>query len=83
MEPYAVFTSKETSWADQWDSEPAYGYQSKNRTAKSSSMFTGKAGEKFDKTKSVASTGAKKVKNGARAGFNWIKDKYQKTTHKH
>lgn len=81
-EPYAVFNSNETSWADQWDSEPAYGHQSKDRTGKSS-KFTGKVGDKFDKTKSVASTGAKKVKDGARAGFHWIKDKYQKTTQKH
>ncbi|KAF5758535.1 hypothetical protein HanRHA438_Chr16g0742781 [Helianthus annuus] len=36
----------------------------------------------LDKTKAVAATGFKKIKQGSTVGFHWIKHKYQKTTHK-
>ncbi|KAK1422332.1 hypothetical protein QVD17_25373 [Tagetes erecta] len=36
----------------------------------------------FEKTKAVASTGFKKIKRGSTVGLDWIKHKYQKTTHK-
>lgn len=87
MEKHAVFNSHETSWADQWDPQPSsapyYGnnYHRKETNSSSNSKFSGKV--IGDKTKAVASNGAKKVKEGARAGFHWIKDKYQKTTNKH
>ncbi|GJZ17867.1 hypothetical protein Tco_0553990 [Tanacetum coccineum] len=41
------------------------------------------AGKYGKKTKDVAMTGAKKVKQGTSIGIQWIKDKYQKTTQKH
>ncbi|CAI9092814.1 OLC1v1028151C1 [Oldenlandia corymbosa var. corymbosa] len=69
----------ENTWADQWDSEPAYEYNTTTNkdsgSAKSSSKFSVKIGGTVDKTKAVASTGVKKVKSGASAGVNWIKDK--------
>nr|GMD95610.1 CDP-diacylglycerol-glycerol-3-phosphate 3-phosphatidyltransferase [Ipomoea batatas]GMD95611.1 CDP-diacylglycerol-glycerol-3-phosphate 3-phosphatidyltransferase [Ipomoea batatas] len=85
----AANSSYETSWADQWDPEPLYEYNRNDRKASkqsspsSSSKFSCKMGETFDKTKVVASTGVKKAKAGASAGFQWIKDKYHKTTNKH
>ncbi|KAH6763185.1 hypothetical protein C2S52_020618 [Perilla frutescens var. hirtella] len=70
-------SSYETSWADQWDPEPQYSYPAAhtNSSNTSSSKFS-------DKTKAAASTGVRKVKMGATAGFHWIKNKYQKTTNK-
>lgn len=72
-----------TSWADQWDSNPdpfpANYDQSKTSTK---AKYGKKVEEGFGKTKSVASTGMKKVKTGAHVGFHWIKDKYNKTTGK-
>ncbi|KAL3840993.1 hypothetical protein ACJIZ3_025584 [Penstemon smallii] len=64
-------SSYETSWADQWDPEPLHNNPTTNS---SNSKFS-------DKTKTAASTGVRKVK----AGFQWIKQKYQqnKTTNKH
>lgn len=82
MEKHAVFNTSETSWADQWDPEPAYDGYYKNNNRSTTSKFSNKVGDKFDKTKAVASTGVKKVKEGTRAGFHWIKDKYHKTTQK-
>ena len=82
MEKHAVFNTSETSWADQWDPEPAYnGYYNSNKSS-STSKFSSKVGDTFGKTKDVASTGVKKVKEGTRAGFHWIKDKYQKRVQK-
>ncbi|CAI9092815.1 OLC1v1028152C1 [Oldenlandia corymbosa var. corymbosa] len=86
MEKHTVFNTSETSWADQWDPEPAYGngyYSNKNNGSSKTAKISSKASETFDKTKAVASTGAKKIKEGTRAGFHWIKEKYQKTTQKH
>lgn len=76
-----------STWADQWDdgSDPVYDYQqntAKNKTS-STAKYKQKVGEGFDKTKSVASSGVKKVKEGTVSGFHWIKDKYHKTTQKH
>ncbi|GAA0145811.1 hypothetical protein LIER_36199 [Lithospermum erythrorhizon] len=79
-------SSYETSWADQWDPEPVYtnNYGSNYSTRTwNSSGFSGKVSDKFGKTKTVASTGMKKVKGGATAGVHWLKNKYQKTTQKH
>ncbi|KAG1331410.1 hypothetical protein COCNU_02G013780 [Cocos nucifera] len=64
-----------TSWADQWD----YGdFEPAQEKKKSSGVKNG-----VEKTKAVASTGLKKVKEGTSLGFQWIKDKYQKRTQKH
>ncbi|XP_065882019.1 uncharacterized protein [Euphorbia lathyris] len=76
-----------TTWADQWDDgpDPVYDYQNKKTSSSSSATakYKEKVGQGFVKTKSVASTGAKKVKDGTVSGFHWIKDKYRKTTQKH
>ncbi|KAK4376789.1 hypothetical protein RND71_003085 [Anisodus tanguticus] len=79
---YTVYNSNETSWADQWDPEPAsYEYTSFDKKItgnNNSSKISSKVGDTFGKTKTVASTGVKKVKSGASAGFQWIKDKCHK-----
>ncbi|OIW18363.1 hypothetical protein TanjilG_31503 [Lupinus angustifolius] len=62
-----------TSWADQWDNGPdprMVGHDKNNNN-----KYKQKIGEGFDKTKSVASTGVKKLKDGTSVGFNWIKTK--------
>ncbi|KAG9449510.1 hypothetical protein H6P81_009475 [Aristolochia fimbriata] len=72
----------ETSWADQWDyggSDPAPA--TKKQSAKD--KYGKKVGEGFDKTKAVAATGMKKVKEGTLTGFHWVKDKYQKSRNPH
>ncbi|KAJ9140370.1 hypothetical protein P3X46_031026 [Hevea brasiliensis] len=77
-------SSYESSWADQWDNNPDVVYDSQNRKSSSSSAdkYKQKVGEGLGKTKAVASTGMKKVKEGTITGFHWIKDKYHKTTQK-
>lgn len=69
-----------SSWADQWDHNPdpmpPADYNKKTGGG-------GMAGKYGKKTKEVAVTGAKKVKQGTSVGIQWIKDKYQKTTQKH
>lgn len=77
---YTAYNSYETSWADQWDPKPTYEYKSYNdkKNGNGSSKISSKVGDTFGKTKSVASTGVKKVKAGASAGFHWIKDKCHK-----
>ncbi|KAG1327034.1 hypothetical protein COCNU_01G009680 [Cocos nucifera] len=64
-----------TSWADQWDysDPPPYSEKSSGNSNKKSGI---------EKTKAVASTGLKKVKEGTAHGIQWIKDRYQKTTQK-
>lgn len=82
----AANSSFENSWADQWDPEPLTYEHHKIKNAghgtNSSSKFSNKVGDTFDKTKSAASTGVKKVKDGASVGFNWIKDKCNRKNHK-
>ncbi|OAY30940.1 hypothetical protein MANES_14G070400v8 [Manihot esculenta] len=75
----------ETAWADQWDNgpDPVYNHQNgKSSSSSSAAKYKQKVGEALGKTKAVASTGMKKVKEGSITGFHWIKDKYQKTTRK-
>ncbi|KDP31154.1 hypothetical protein JCGZ_11530 [Jatropha curcas] len=76
-----------TSWADQWDDgpDPVYNYQTKKSSGatNSTAKYKQKVGEGLGKTKAVASTGIKKVKEGTITGFHWIKDKYNKTKQKH
>ena len=55
-------------------------YPSRNRT--STAKYKQKVGEGLGKTKVVASTDVKKVKEGTTLGFHWIKDKYHKTIQK-
>lgn len=79
--------SRETSWADQWDySDPNPVSNSKTNSQNGAGGNTGKykqkVGDGLLKTKAVASTGVKKVKDGASVGFQWIKQKYHNTTHK-
>ncbi|MFS7912462.1 hypothetical protein Hanom_Chr02g00130231 [Helianthus anomalus] len=64
------------SWADQWDHNPDPMPASSTYTKK-------KTGGGIGKTKEVAATGAKKVKQATSVGLRWIKDKYHKTTQKH
>ncbi|KAK7411527.1 hypothetical protein VNO78_02961 [Psophocarpus tetragonolobus] len=68
-------TSYETSWADQWDNGPdsaAVSHESKKKNNNA-----------LGKTKAVASSGVKKLKEGTSVGLQWIKTKYHKTTNKH
>ncbi|KAK1373288.1 putative CDP-diacylglycerol--glycerol-3-phosphate 3-phosphatidyltransferase [Heracleum sosnowskyi] len=65
-----------TSWADQWDPKPEYPQESSSSSKKRAA--TAMASKGLDKTKTVASTGVKKVK----FGFQWIKDKYHQKTKK-
>ncbi|EXC32249.1 hypothetical protein L484_004752 [Morus notabilis] len=79
-------SSYETSWADQWDNNPDPVYDAKKSSTGNGGAavkYKQKVGEGFVKTKAVASTGVKKVKEGTSMGFQWIKDKYHKTTQKH
>ncbi|PON86076.1 CDP-diacylglycerol-glycerol-3-phosphate 3-phosphatidyltransferase [Trema orientale] len=74
----------ETSWADQWDYNPDPVHDPKKSGASGSGgKYKQKVGEGLVKTKAVASSGVKKVKEGTTVGFQWIKDKYHKTTQKH
>lgn len=71
-------TSYETSWADQWDPESLYTTSDTNKAKTGGgapSKFSATVGDMFAKTKAAASTGAVKVKDGASAGIQWIKDK--------
>ncbi|CAF2050224.1 BnaA09g44360D [Brassica napus] len=81
-----------TSWADQWDNSAkggriggsavsggGGGAPSTSKTAK----YKENLGQGLDKTKSLASSGFKKLKRGSAIGFRWVKDKYHKTTNKH
>ncbi|XP_068641088.1 uncharacterized protein [Aristolochia californica] len=73
-------SSYETSWADQWDYGNSDPLPEKKQSTKD--KYGKKVGEGFDKTKAVAATGMRKVKDGTVTGFHWIKDKYQKKTQK-
>jgi hypothetical protein len=64
-----------TSWADQWDGGPD-PLNGSNQSKKKSNNVLGK-------TKTVASTGVKKLKEGTSVSLQWIKTKYNKTTQKH
>lgn len=85
-----VNNSYGTSWADQWDDgpDPISVVPQKKRSNNNINNGTGaakykqKVGEGFDKTKTLASTGMKKVKEGTSVGLQWIKSKYHKTTQK-
>lgn len=80
----------ENSWADQWanDSNPVPDKGRKNSDGGSGGVggaaakYGKKVGEGLGKTKVVASKGLQKVKAGSSVGFQWVKDKYNKTTHK-
>ncbi|KAG5101964.1 hypothetical protein JHK84_046933 [Glycine max] len=76
------------SWADQWDDGPdpvmvgSNSYSNKNSNG-NTAKYKQKLGEGFGKTKAVASTGVKKLKDGTSVGLHWIKAKYSKATQKH
>ncbi|KAG8379043.1 hypothetical protein BUALT_Bualt07G0047200 [Buddleja alternifolia] len=71
------------SWADQWDTTTSDPVPEKKKSGGGAAAKYGKkVGEGFGKTKSAATTGVKKVKEGTSVGFQWIKEKYQKTTQK-
>ncbi|KAI3952150.1 hypothetical protein MKW98_005845 [Papaver atlanticum] len=72
------------SWADQWDySNPDPVYENKKNKKNTATLGGGKkVGDSLEKTKGAAITGAKKVKEGAALGFQWVKDKYNKRTQK-
>lgn len=75
------FNSYGTSWADQWDDGPDPIMVGSNK--KGSTTTKQKLGDGLGKTKVVASTGMKKLKDGTSVGIHWIKTKYSKVTHKH
>lgn len=64
-----------TSWADQWENGPD-PVSGSNQSKKKSNNILGK-------TKTVASTGVQKLKEGTSVSLKWIKTKYNKTTNKH
>ncbi|GFP98473.1 hypothetical protein PHJA_001991200 [Phtheirospermum japonicum] len=70
------------SWADQWDTAQEPLPEKKKSGGGSASKYGKKVGEGLGKTKAAATTGVKKVKEGTSVGFQWIKDKCQKTTQK-
>ncbi|CAA3015756.1 Hypothetical predicted protein [Olea europaea subsp. europaea] len=72
------------SWADQWDNGPDRLPEKKKSTGggTTAAKYGKKVGESLGKTKSVASTGVKKIKEGTAVGLQWIKQKYHKTTNK-
>lgn len=81
-------TNYESSWADQWDPQPAYvSHENESKNKKKNNESGGGAKKKVEegltKTKEVASTSFKKVKQGTSMGISWIKYKYHKTTQKH
>ncbi|MED6195989.1 hypothetical protein PIB30_043026 [Stylosanthes scabra] len=63
-----------TSWADQWDDGPDPMTVGHDKKTNSTAKYKEKLGHGFDKTKAVASTGVKKLKDGTTTGFNWIKN---------
>ncbi|KAE8668519.1 Alpha-N-acetylglucosaminidase family / NAGLU family isoform 1 [Hibiscus syriacus] len=78
-----------SSWADQWGTSNAAAPTGATDEKKSGSGGSGatakykqKVGDGLEKTKSVASTGMMKVKQGTSSGIQWIKDEYGKTTQK-
>ncbi|XP_023516550.1 uncharacterized protein LOC111780400 [Cucurbita pepo subsp. pepo] len=73
-------------WADQWDYSDSKDVVTENKKksggGNTTTKYKQKVGEGLGKTKAVASNGVKKVKEGTSLGFQWIKDKYNKTAHK-
>ncbi|KAL3818655.1 hypothetical protein ACJIZ3_004560 [Penstemon smallii] len=65
------------SWADQWDNGSDH-VEEKRKSGGVAAKYGKKVGEGLGKTKSVASSGVKKVKEGTSVGFQWIKGKCQK-----
>ncbi|KAE8653778.1 betaine aldehyde dehydrogenase 1 [Hibiscus syriacus] len=81
MEPIGSYG---TTWADQWDDGPdPYPTQPKKTGAGGAKdKVSKKVGDSVGKTKSVAISGMKNAKVVATEGFDWIKQKYTKTTKK-
>ncbi|XAR50131.1 hypothetical protein NMG60_11004375 [Bertholletia excelsa] len=75
-------SSHGTSWADQWENNPD-PITVETRKSGGGGGMKAKINEGLGRTKSAASTGVRKVKEGTSHGFHWIKDKYHKTTQKH
>ncbi|PSR96674.1 50S ribosomal protein [Actinidia chinensis var. chinensis] len=73
-------------WADHLDNGPAPAHVEPNEIGEAGgrggvkAKYGKKVGEGLGKTKAVASSGARKVKEGTSAGVQWIKDKYHKAT---
>lgn len=70
------------SWADQWESINPDDSKRTSTSTSSGSKYGKKVGEGLGKTKAVASTGFKKMKEGTSVSLRWIKHKYNKTTQK-
>ncbi|PSR96675.1 Polyhomeotic-like protein [Actinidia chinensis var. chinensis] len=72
------------SWADQWENGPERVHVEPKKSSGDGfrAKYGKKVGEGLGRTKAVAGTGVRKVKEGTSAGVQWIKDKYHKTTHK-
>ncbi|XP_054820593.1 uncharacterized protein LOC129319514 [Prosopis cineraria] len=71
-----------TSWADQWDNNPDPATVDAKNNHTGTAKYKQKVGEGLGKTKAVAKTGMSKLKEGTSVGLNWIKTKYNKTSHK-
>ncbi|KAI3513431.1 hypothetical protein L1887_20765 [Cichorium endivia] len=73
-----VLDNSYNSWADQWDTRSEYV----NPQSKKTNTVKNKVGDGLGKTKAVALTGMKKVKQGTSIGIHWIKEKYNKSAQK-
>ncbi|KAK8660882.1 hypothetical protein V6N13_051790 [Hibiscus sabdariffa] len=72
-----VISYNGSSWADQWDpTAPTSATNNSGATAK----YKQKVGGGLEKTKFVALTAMKKVKQGTSSGIQWIKDKLESRT---
>ncbi|XAR50132.1 hypothetical protein NMG60_11004376 [Bertholletia excelsa] len=70
-----AISSYGTSWADQWDSDPdPIPVETRKTGGRRGIGMKAKVNEGLGKTKAVASTGVRKVKEGTSHGFHWIKD---------
>ncbi|KAI3440653.1 uncharacterized protein J3R85_003431 [Psidium guajava] len=77
-------SSESSTWADQWDHTPKAAHEPKRLGGSArTDRYKQKVGEGLAKTKTVASRGVNKVKEGTTVGFQWLKDKYRQTTRKH
>ncbi|KAH0687094.1 hypothetical protein KY284_017647 [Solanum tuberosum] len=71
----------DNSWADQWDYNRE-SYTKETKKGHFSAVGVGVAKKVGEKTKAVASTSMKKMKEGTSSGFQWIKEKCQKNAQK-
>ncbi|KAF7124431.1 hypothetical protein RHSIM_Rhsim12G0161300 [Rhododendron simsii] len=70
---------RDGTWADQWDDNPDPLIEEPKKGRGGGGSMGKKVGKGLGKTKAVASSGVKKVKEGTCLGFGWMKSKCHKT----